>query len=90
MATVIHPCEYVKEELEARGWGTTDFMKASGRGRQWCCKMKLVEGFMTLDDFDSLGKAFGTGPKLWDNLYESYLEALIQDITEEKAKGGTP
>ena len=67
-AASFHPGEYIKDELEARGWSFQDFSNISG------IPLKTIEGI--IDDHsivnpeiaEKIGKAFGTSAELWSSL----------------------
>ena len=73
-AEVFPPGEYLREELEARGW--TDYHLASRLGLSMAGAGDLLAGRMqiTRDLAARLAAAFGTSPELWANLQQSYLE----------------
>jgi HTH-type transcriptional regulator / antitoxin HigA len=69
---VFPPGEYIREELEARGWTQTDLAKILG----WWPKdvSRLITGKqpITLEAAKCLAEAFGTSAQLWMNLETSY------------------
>lgn len=71
-AEVFPPGEYIKDELEARGWSQSDL--AAIMGRKFPVINEIVSGKrgITRQSAIELGDAFGTGPDLWMNLEAAY------------------
>jgi HTH-type transcriptional regulator/antitoxin HigA len=71
-AEVFPPCEYLVEELEARGWTKLDFVRHSG------LDLPTVEGLcdgtikVTVSLAAHIGAAFGTSSAVWANLQRTY------------------
>jgi HTH-type transcriptional regulator/antitoxin HigA len=69
---VFSPGEYIRDELEARGWTQTDLAKILG----WWPKdvNRLVTGkqAITIETAKCLAEAFDTSAQLWMNLETSY------------------
>ena len=71
-AEVFPPCDFIKEELEERGWTRETLAK------EMDCSLKLVDEILankrrvTLMIACMLGNAFGTGATFWCNLQASY------------------
>ncbi len=71
-AEVFHPGEYLRDELEARGWTQTQFAKIIGR------PVQLVNGIIngktavTAQTAKEIAAAFGTSAEVWLNLQSSY------------------
>ena len=67
-AASFHPGEYIKDELEARGWSFQEFSNNSG------ISLKTIKGI--IDDHSivnpeiakKIGKAFGTSTEIWLSL----------------------
>ena len=66
------PGEFIKEELDARGWTQDDFAEILGRQRS--VVSAIVNGKRTLSPeiAKDLGAAFGTSAQLWMNLETAY------------------
>ena len=71
-AEIFPPGEYIKDELEARGWTQSDL--AGILGRQVMSVSDLVKGKcgITVDTAIGLASAFGTSPELWMNLDQAF------------------
>jgi HTH-type transcriptional regulator/antitoxin HigA len=69
---VFPPGEYIKDELEARGWSQSDL--AAIMGRQFPVINEIIAGkrAITRQTAIELGDAFGTGPDVWVNLEATY------------------
>ena len=77
--TPIHPGEYIREELEARGWTQVKLAKLMDRPARLvndlCQERRSVSAETALD----LAKALGMSPKTWMNLQTSYDLAKAQE-----------
>jgi len=79
-AEAFAPWEYVKEELEARGWSVRDFaerMDGDPDVNELAVELLRVEGldcFMGETLARGLGHAFGTSWELWLNLERKWRE----------------
>jgi HTH-type transcriptional regulator/antitoxin HigA len=71
-----HPGEYIRDELEARGWSQAAFALILG----WRPNVvqDVIKGTRTisLDMAKALGAAFGTEPQVWMNLQAAYQLAV--------------
>lgn len=72
MAEAFPPGEFIKEELEARGWTQSDL--ASIMGRQHSVVSAIINGKRSVSRqiASELASAFGTTVELWMNLQASY------------------
>jgi len=71
-AEAFHPGEYLREELEARGWSQRDFAKIVGRPLQVVNEIIRGKKRVTAETAKEIGLALGTGPKVWINLQTNY------------------
>ncbi|MBI3940284.1 MAG: ImmA/IrrE family metallo-endopeptidase [Acidobacteria bacterium] len=71
-AETFPPGEFIRDELEARGWSQDDL--AQILGRQISVVNALIKGKRTIspDLASDLGAAFGTSAELWMNLETAY------------------
>jgi HTH-type transcriptional regulator/antitoxin HigA len=71
-AKAFRPGEYLREELEARGWSQRDFARIIGRPLQVVNEIVRGKKRVTAETAKEIGMAFGTGPEVWINLQASY------------------
>jgi HTH-type transcriptional regulator/antitoxin HigA len=89
IAEAFPPGEFIKEELEARGWTQEDF--AEILGRQPSVVSAIVNGkrAISLDVAKDLAAAFGTSPDVWMNLetsYQTFVKSDTEDAVSRRAK----
>ena len=75
--------DFLKEEMEARGWSQADLAQIVGKSPRDI--HALVNGKVALkpEMATLLGDAFGTGPEYWMNLETSYRAWLTSRATRE-------
>lgn len=71
-AEVFAPGEFVKEELEARGWTQDDLAEIMGRPVRLINEIISAKRGITPETAKGLGDAFGTGAQFWMNLESVY------------------
>lgn len=76
------PGEYIREELEARGWSQLDLSEILGRPPQAVNEIINGKRAVTPDTARSLSEAFGTSAQLWMNLQSAYDLARVRDPGE--------
>jgi HTH-type transcriptional regulator/antitoxin HigA len=69
---VVHPGEYVKEELDARGWSQRDLAYILGCPEQAITAIIKGKRGITSDMAKALGVAFDVSPALFANLQQAY------------------
>lgn len=75
-AEIFPPGDFIREELEARGWTQADLARVIGRPLQAVNEVINGRKRITAETAKELGLAFGTGAELWMNLESAYrLEA---------------
>ncbi len=83
-AEVFPPGEFIREELEERGWTQADLAKIMGRTVAMVNEIITGKRGITHRTAVELGAAFGTGPELWINLQTAYRQAtpaiMNQDV----------
>jgi HTH-type transcriptional regulator/antitoxin HigA len=89
IAEAFPPGEFLKEELDARGWTQEDL--ANILGRQTSVVSAIVNGkrAISLDIATDLGEAFDTGLEYWMNLetiYRSFLKSKRDSSIARRAK----
>jgi HTH-type transcriptional regulator/antitoxin HigA len=71
-AEVFPPGDFIREELEARGWSQGDLARVLGRPLQTVNQIINGRKRITAETAKALGVAFGTGPELWMSLETTY------------------
>ena len=68
----LHPSEFLREELDARGWTSQAFAEASGL--RLAAAEELLAGTRPWTRLMSLcvGNALGTSQEVWDNLNDAW------------------
>ena len=89
IAEAFPPGEFIKEELDARGWTQDDLAEILGRQRS--VVSAIVNGKRTLSPeiAKDLGAAFGTSAQLWMNLetaYRLFVESHVDEAVYRKAR----
>lgn len=83
------PGDYIREELEERGWSQLDLAEILGRPPQAVNEIIAGKRSITPDTAKALGDAFGTSAQLWMNLDSAYRLAQMteqNDVVSRKAK----
>jgi HTH-type transcriptional regulator / antitoxin HigA len=75
-AMTFPPGEFVKDELEARGWTQSDLAEILGRPPRLVSEIVNGKRTITPETARGLGAAFGTEPQLWLNLETAYQLSL--------------
>ena len=73
------PGEYIREEIDARGWTQLDLAEILGRPPQAVSEIITGKRSITPDMARALGDAFGTSAQLWLNLESSYQLSRVSD-----------
>jgi HTH-type transcriptional regulator / antitoxin HigA len=71
-AEVFQPGEYLRDELQARGWTQGNFARIIGRPVQVVNEIVNGKKRITVETAKAIGLALGTGPELWLNLENTY------------------
>jgi HTH-type transcriptional regulator / antitoxin HigA len=72
LAEAFPPGDFLREELEARGWTQGDFARILGRPLQTINQIINGRKRITAETAKEIGLALGTGPELWLNLENAY------------------
>jgi HTH-type transcriptional regulator / antitoxin HigA len=83
------PGEYLKDELEARGWTQTEFAKIIGRPTRVVNEIIATKRGVTPETAIELAAALGTSAQLWLNLESAYQLAIAKpaaSVISERAK----
>lgn len=67
-AEAFPPGEYIKDEIEARGWTQRDLARVLGRSEPKVSELINGKRAVTVRTAMELGAAFGTGAEVWLNL----------------------
>lgn len=71
-AEVFPPGEYLRDELEARGWTQTEFAEIIGRPTRLVNELIAAKRAVTPETAGELAAALGTSPMFWLNLEAAY------------------
>ena len=85
-AQVFPPGEFIKEEMDARGWTQHELAEIMNRPRPLVNKLLAGKKEITPETAHDLGEAFGTGPEIWMNLESTYRLSLIKRSSDEVAR----
>ena len=68
VAEAFPPGEYIKDEIEARGWTQRDLAHVMGRSEPKVSELINGKRAVTVQTARELGAAFGTSAEVWLNL----------------------
>jgi HTH-type transcriptional regulator/antitoxin HigA len=71
-AEVFPPGEFIREEIEARGWSQAELAEILGRPPRLVSELIAGKRAITAETAKGLGEAFGTGAQFWMNLESAY------------------
>ena len=71
-AAAFPPSEYVRDELEERGWSVADLAEAMGQPVRVGAEMLDKRTAITTETARALSEALGTTPEVWLNLQTRY------------------
>lgn len=86
VAEVFPPGEFLKDELEARGWTQTEFAEIIGRPHRVVNELILAKRAVTPETARELAAALGTSAHLWMNLESAYQLSKVAPKTERIAR----
>lgn len=75
-AEVFPPGEFVRDELEARGWTQADLAVILNKPLPAVNEIIAGKKAITPETAQALGDAFGVGPEFWLNLESAYRLSL--------------
>ena len=78
-AEVFPPGEFIREELQERGWTQADLARILGRPLSAVNQIINGKKAITADTARQLSEAFGTSAQLWLNLEATYRLSLARD-----------
>lgn len=82
-AEVFPPGEFIREELEARGWTQAELAEILGRPPRLISELIAGKRAVTAETAKGLGEAFGTGAQFWMNLESAYQLFKVQPSGRE-------
>ncbi len=85
-AEIFPPGEFIRDEIEARGWTQTDLAEILGRPLKAVSEILSGKRAITPETAKGLGEAFGVDPQFWMNLESSYRLSQVKDGTGEVAR----
>lgn len=88
-AGALAPGEFLKKEIEARGWTQIELAEIMGRPTRLVNEIIAGKRTITPETAIQLGEALGTGPELWMNLESRYrLSKVISsdDLVARRAR----
>ena len=87
-AEVFPPGEFLKDELEARGWNQTDLAEIIGRGVTVVNEILSAKRGITPDTAQALADALGGSAQFWLNLESMYRLSLVghSDVVSRRAR----
>jgi HTH-type transcriptional regulator/antitoxin HigA len=71
-AEVFPPGDFLREEMEARGWTQTDLADMLGWSTTLVHQLLMGERSITPETAQGLAAALGTSPEFWMNLDAAY------------------
>lgn len=86
MAEVFSPGEFLREELEARGWSQIELAEIIGRPTRLVNEIISGKRAITPETAIQLSDALGTGPELWMNLESQYQLSKVPLIDNAVAR----
>ena len=72
-AEVFPPGEYLRDEIEERGWSVTEFAEISGLALKAVSEVLNAEREVTTETALAISEALGTSSEVWLNLQATYL-----------------
>ncbi len=85
-AEVFPPGEFIRDELEARGWTQTDLAEILGRPLKAVSEILMGKRAITPETAKGLGEAFGVDPQFWMNLESVYRLSRVKEEGGEVAR----
>lgn len=89
VAEVFPPGEFLKEELEARGWSQIELAEIMGRPSRVVSEVIAAKRAITPETAVALGEALGTGAEFWMNLESQYQLSKVRtepNVISRRAK----
>ena len=77
-AEIFPPGEFIRDEIEARGWSQIELAEVLGRPGRLVSELIAGKRAITPETAKGLGEAFGTGAQFWMNMESSYQLSKVQ------------
>lgn len=87
-AEVFHPGEFLRDELEARGWTQTEFGEIIGRSPRVVNEIIAGKRSISPGTAKVIAAALGTSPQLWMNLDTAYQLSREDPVPARVAREG--
>jgi HTH-type transcriptional regulator/antitoxin HigA len=81
-AEVFPPGDFLRDELDARGWTQTEFAEILGRPVRLVNEILVGKRGITPQTAQEIGAALGTSPELWLNLETGYRLSRVGPVPE--------
>lgn len=85
-AEVFPPGEFIRDEIEARGWTQADLAEITGKNVRLINEIINARRSITPDTAGALADAFGTSIQFWLNLEASWQARNVQAVPERSRK----
>lgn len=85
-AEVFPPGEFIRDEMEARGWTQADLAEILGRPLKAVSEILTGKRAITPETAKGLGEAFGVEAQFWMNLESAYRLSQVKDRSGEVAR----
>lgn len=82
-AEVFPPGEFIREELDARGWSQADLAAILGRPPRLISELVAGKRAVTPETAKGLAQAFGTSAELWMNLESAYRLSRVRGTNDD-------
>jgi HTH-type transcriptional regulator / antitoxin HigA len=86
IAEVFPPGEFIKEELDARGWSQIDLSEILGRDIPMVNQIIQGKRAITPETAKALSYAFGTSAQFWLNLESAYQLSKVKPVSDSIAR----
>ncbi|MBS0514276.1 MAG: HigA family addiction module antidote protein [Proteobacteria bacterium] len=80
VAEVFPPGEFLRDELDARGWTQTELAEIMGRPVRLINEIIAGKKAITPETAIQLGDSLGTGPELWMNLESQFQLSKVRSV----------
>ncbi|MCC6242115.1 MAG: helix-turn-helix domain-containing protein [Gemmatimonadaceae bacterium] len=88
VAEVFPPGEYLREELDARGWTQEEFADIIGRSYKQVNELLGGKAALTAPMAAAIAAALGTSAELWLNLESTFRLSLAEPVSHDVARRG--
>ena len=85
-AETVAPGEFIREEIEARGWTQETFAEVLGKSVRLVNEILTGRRSVTPETAIALSEAFGTSAELWLNLESAYQLSRVEGFGDEVAR----